>query len=125
LRVVRLLEHALAIDSTIMPATMSSTVNSNLMRKVGSELYVLGDNALTRGDRQEAFLHWYKASQFSPNDEQILRALSKLEGQAAEMLSHVDGTNAVQCAQLQTIMTITRPDSSVHLAAKSKHNDCK
>lgn len=123
-RVVRLLERALAIDATIMPASQSSTVSSNLQRKIASELYDLGENAQTRGDIQEAFLHWYKALSYAPDNETVIRAVNKLETQAAEMLARADGNDPASCSRLQTAMTITRPDSSVHLAAKSKHNNC-
>ncbi len=124
-RVVRLLERALAIDATIMPASQSSTVSSNLQRKIASELFDLGENAQLRGDNQEAFVHWFKAQSFAPDNETILRALNKLETQAAEMLARADGSDPLSCSRLQTAMSITKPDSSVHLAAKSKHNECR
>lgn len=125
LRVVHLLEHALSIDAKIMPAAQSSVVSANLQRRIAAELYELGNNAQIRGDVQEAFLHWSKASYYAPADENINRALAKLEAHADEELQKIDGTDSTSCAKLQSIMSLTRPESSVHLAAKSKHNDCK
>lgn len=122
LRVVHLLEHALAIDAKIMPAAQSSVVSTNLQRRIAAELFELGNNAQTRGDVQEAFLHWNKAAYYAPGDENIAKAMAKLEGQADEQLSKIDGTDA--CGRLQVIMSLTRPDSSVHLAAKSRYNEC-
>lgn len=124
-RVVRLLEHCLAIDATIMPASQSSTVSSNLQRKIASELYDLGENAQIRGDKQEAFLHWYKAQSYAPDNETVIRALNRLETEAAEVLARADGKDPASCARLQTVLTVTKPDSSVHLAAKSKLNECR
>ncbi|MBC7794773.1 MAG: FHA domain-containing protein, partial [Clostridia bacterium] len=125
LRIVHLLEHALSIDAKIMPAAQSSVVSSNLQRRIAAELCELGNNARARGDVQEAFLHWSKAAYYAPSDETINEALLKLESHADEELAKIDNADSASCGKLQRLMSLTRPESSVHLAAKSKHNDCR